>query len=84
MISHDREEEIINSNLKSSQASLKSCKKTNLSKSVHKEKGDFIINVPNLQTRLNHELFLNQKEILISEKKITCLPDGKNIKKLCI
>jgi hypothetical protein len=45
---------------------------------VQKEKGDFIINVPNLETRIDKELFLNQKEILISEKKITFLPDGKN------
>ena len=82
MISHDRndrndrQEDVINSNLKSSQASLKSSKKSILSRSVQKEKGDFIIHVPNLQTRIDNELFLNQKEILISEKKITLLPDG--------
>jgi hypothetical protein len=82
MISHDRnerndrQEDVIKSNLKSSQASLKSSKKSNLSRSVQKEKGDFIINVPNLQTRIHNELFLNQKEILISEKKITLLQDG--------
>ena len=42
----------------------------------HRSKGEFILNIPNFDTRIHKELYLNEKEILISEKKILQLPNG--------
>lgn len=56
------------------------------SQKVSKPKGGFILSIPNFDTRIDKELYWNDKEILISEKKIQELPkdsviwDGEMLK----
>ncbi len=39
-------------------------------------KPSLIVNLPNLETKINRELFLNDKEILITHNKIKMLKDS--------
>jgi hypothetical protein len=44
---------------------------------IKSKRDELILSIPNFETRINKELYLNDKEILISENKIKNLKDGK-------
>jgi hypothetical protein len=45
---------------------------------IQKEKGEFTLLIPNFNTKIHKELYINEKEILISKKIVQRLSDGKN------